>query len=257
MSLRMRIEAVKPPEGTVAIFWLGQAGYMFKSQGGTVIYLDAYLSETGRELVRIAPIPVVPEEVEADLILSSHDHLDHLDPVTVSRIARANRKIKFGGSEVCVEHFKQLGIDEERIVQIEQGQTIEEGDFQVSSVFARHGGGAQGYIFNCGGPVVYATGDTTYEEELKGVAQFRPDILLVCINGKWGNMNAGDAAALAKELEVKLAIPMHYGMFTNNTLDPQVFPRALEEQGAEAKALLMALGGGYIFDKGASLVSWV
>ncbi len=257
MSLRMRIEAVKPPEGAVAIFWLGQGGYVFKSPGGTVIYLDAYLSETGRELVRIAPIPILPEEVEANLILSSHDHLDHLDPVTVSRIASANHKIKFGGSEVCLEHFKQLGIDEERLVHIERGQSVEEGDFQVSAVFAEHGGGAQGYVFDCGGPVVYVTGDTTYEEELKEVAKFRPDILLVCINGKWGNMNAGEAVALAKVLKVKLAVPMHYGMFTSNTLDPQVFPKALEEQRAGARALLMPLAGGYIFDKDANLVSWV
>ena len=257
MSLKMRIEAVKPPEGAVAIFWLGQGGYVFKSPRGTVLYLDAYLSETGRELVRIAPIPILPEEVEAELILSSHDHLDHLDPVTVSRIASANQKIKFGGSGTCAEHLKRLGIDEDRIVQMEQGQTIEEGDFRASAVFAEHGGGAQGYVFDCGGPVVYVTGDTTYEEELKEVAKFRPDILLVCINGKWGNMNAGEAAALAKELEVKLAVPMHYGMFVNNTLDPQVFPKALEEQGAGAKALLMALAGGYIFDKDANLVSWV
>jgi L-ascorbate metabolism protein UlaG (beta-lactamase superfamily) len=36
-------------------------------------------------------------------------------------------------------------------------------------------------------------------------------------------MNAQDAIELTSQLNPKLAIPMHYGMFAENTEDPQIF----------------------------------
>ena len=61
--------------------------------------------------------------------------------------------------------------------------------------------------------------------------------MIVCINGKLGNMDYRSAARLAQEIGVKTAIPCHYGMFGENTEDPENFRSALSTTGVEYREL--------------------
>ena len=68
------------------ITWLGQAGLLFETDG-KVILLDPYLSDS---VERIEPhnrrrVPVDPRflSLKPDLILLTHNHLDHTDPETL------------------------------------------------------------------------------------------------------------------------------------------------------------------------------
>ncbi len=46
-SSRMEeIHAFRPPPGTVAVWWLGQMGYMFKSPAGVTVGVDLYLTDS-------------------------------------------------------------------------------------------------------------------------------------------------------------------------------------------------------------------
>jgi L-ascorbate metabolism protein UlaG (beta-lactamase superfamily) len=69
-----------------------------------------------------------------------------------------------------------------------------------------------------------------------------PTALLVCINGKLGNMTAAEAARLAAALRPRVAIPMHYGMFADNTADPQEFVRLAQAHAPQSAVVLLALG---------------
>ena len=73
--------------------------------------------------------------------------------------------------------------------------------------------------------------------ELGKVKSFSPDILISCINGRYGNMNWQDAFMLAHRLEVKLAIPMHYDLFAINTEDPSLFVNAFDRSSIKGKIL--------------------
>ena len=76
---------------------------------------------------------------------------------------------------------------------------------------------------------VYLTGDTAYHEVLAAaVGPHRPDILLAVINGAFRNLSPADAARLAKQLEVKVAIPCHYDLFPDNSLPPELFRTTLK-----------------------------
>jgi L-ascorbate 6-phosphate lactonase len=62
-GLASRIKSIQPQAGQVALFWLGQAGFVFKSTGGSVLYVDAYLSHCverkfGPQWKRIMPPPM-------------------------------------------------------------------------------------------------------------------------------------------------------------------------------------------------------
>lgn len=79
---------------SIQLNWLGQGGYWIRC-GETAVCLDPYLSFSCEEHgghTRIAPPPLDPASVRADLFVFSHDHMDHLDEGTLRRIdLRHNR----------------------------------------------------------------------------------------------------------------------------------------------------------------------
>ena len=70
------IDRCRLTPGQCALWWLGQHSYVLK-MGAAVVYIDLFLTPTpGR---RVAPMLQASQIVNADLILGTHDHLDHID----------------------------------------------------------------------------------------------------------------------------------------------------------------------------------
>jgi len=70
------------------IRFLGQSGYVLKS-ANTQIIIDPYLSDIVNRVAnrpRTLPIPMAPKDISCDAVICTHNHLDHLDPDTVSEI---------------------------------------------------------------------------------------------------------------------------------------------------------------------------
>ena len=84
---RQKIRETQVEPGSLAIFWLAQAGFVFKTSIGKVIYVDPYLTdyvqrvlpEYGLGFKRMMASLIAPEEVEADYVISTHSHADHFD----------------------------------------------------------------------------------------------------------------------------------------------------------------------------------
>lgn len=208
--------------------WLGQGGYLIRC-GGVNICLDPYLSHSCEEAgghTRIAPEPVHPRSLDADLFVITHDHMDHLDEGTLSALDLAQHL--FAAPASCRAHLVRLGVPQDRILAFDRGDTFCIGDAELFAVFAEHTQDSIGLVIRAHDQTAYFTGDTLYTPRLAQEASaFSPDVLVVCINGRWGNMGHEEAAKLAGELSVSLAIPTHYGMFAENTADPADFVRAM------------------------------
>src|ERR1700730_11645423 len=72
----------KVAPGQLAIYWLCQAGFAFKSSWGGVVYIDPYFSDVVERVVgfrRMMTCPVSAEHANADLVVCPHEHLDHMD----------------------------------------------------------------------------------------------------------------------------------------------------------------------------------
>ncbi len=109
-----QIRITQPGQGQVALFWLGQAGFVLKSSGGTVLYIDAYLSHSverkfGSNWKRLMPAPLKPEEVDCDWFISTHEHDDHLDEDSIPVISR-NPRVHFAGPRECMAFYRTAGI---------------------------------------------------------------------------------------------------------------------------------------------------
>ena len=114
---------------------------------------------------------------------------------------------------------------------------------------------AVGYVIDFGSLRVYISGDTIYHARMEGIASLQPHLAFICINGRWGNMSAPEAAHLATVLRTQTAVPTHYNMFANNTADPADFTRALNGEGGSVQPLILTPGARVFLSRKGCLVS--
>lgn len=207
----------------VEIKWIGQSGYII-SDSQTTICIDPYLSDSVEALTgskRMVPISILPETLKVDAVICTHNHLDHLDPITIEKMDKKN--VMFLAPADCKERLKELGVI--HYIPFDNGSSVKIGKIKIDAVYAKHTIPAVGVLVHTGGYTLYFTGDTLYSSLLEKV---KCDILFVCINGKLGNMSVSEAVLLTKKISPKVGVPNHYGMFLDNTEDPIVYQKNVD-----------------------------
>ena len=127
----------------------------------------------------------------------------------------------FAGPGMCAEAMRAWGIAAERIIEINRGEQRDLAGVPVTAVLAHHvsNAGAQtpdavGYVFDLGGIASITRRHALSPDlqqvrelrpqvtpDLQQVRELRPHVMLVCINGGYGNMGPEDAARLTAEIE--------------------------------------------------------
>ncbi len=238
--------------GSLSIWWLGQEGYVIKSPD-LVIYIDPYLSSYAEQItlgkpnehIRMMQTPIQPEEViNADLVICTHDHADHIDPESIPIISLSSEKAKFVVPECAQQTLLDFDISEERIHTLKGNDVLTISGIKIVAVPAKHerfdkdeikGYPYLSYIIMIEGLNLLHAGDTIpYKGQLE---KFRPneiDLAFVPINGRdkfrhdldfEGNFDCTEAVDFALGVEAGLTIPMHYNMFSINTGDVEEFRR--------------------------------
>ncbi len=206
---------------TIEVDWLLQAGFRLRGPSATVV-VDAYLSDRCAAVYglqrRSAP-PVAAEDLGADIVLVSHWHEDHLDLATV--LTALDRGATVLAPPSCIDRIQGAGGPTNRLRAIRAGETDRLDGVEITAVPARHAvpgyltEDAVGYVVELGGLRIYHSGDTDYDRSLVSAGDRPLDLVLVCVNGTGGNMNAAEAAVLVHQLAPRTAMPMHVGLWTD------------------------------------------
>jgi L-ascorbate 6-phosphate lactonase len=217
------------PPSAGALYALGQSGFLIRSSRLTVV-IDPYLSDSvgavSPDFSRAVPAPIAPEDLKADVFIVTHDHLDHLDPDTV-RAYRHVDSTTFVAPRLAARKLASLGIPDSRITRVDSGESADVRGLTVTGVYAvptsRDVLDSAGYLLAFpSGRTVYHTGDTAFSQLLLDAAP-KAEVLLVCINGKWGNLNVSEAVRLASAISPRIAVPMHYDVMLLNSENPRTF----------------------------------
>jgi L-ascorbate 6-phosphate lactonase len=246
MSLMQEIRAYPVPAKSTAVWWLGQNGFIFKSPEGTLVSTDMYLTDScgcfyadaGINLKRQVPVLIEPEDLDVDIYTCTHNHMDHTDPETIGRL-RNRDTTHFVGPHPTCQVYRDQQIESGRIVPAWPDCELEFRDIAVWGAFALPTDATDlnhmGFVFRVGshGPRIYVTGDTDYSDLLASAARHSPDILITCINGGFNNLSHFEAAKLAAQVKPKVAIPCHYDMFPDNSVDPGQFRASLRMNAPE------------------------
>src|SRR5262245_55392352 len=78
MSLSQEIKNTIVQPGSLAIYWLCQAGFIFKDCAGRVVCIDPYFSDVVEKrfgFARMMACPMSAGDLDADLLLCTHEHL--------------------------------------------------------------------------------------------------------------------------------------------------------------------------------------
>lgn len=227
--------------GELAICWLGQAGFLMKDHAGNTLVVDPYLTNCGytmRGFKRLSPMLIDPEELVVDYYLISHQHFDHFDYEAIPVIAKNAPNTKFFGPDCCLEQMKLLGLDEVQFHLLNRGDVFGDDVVQIEAITADHGTMAPdaiGFLLEMGGHRMYFSGDTCFHQELcEKAAAFRPDVSVLSINGRFGNMTAEDGIQAAKLIGAKYSIPCHFWTFAEHGGSPDLFFDGLKDTQVQA-----------------------
>ena len=215
------------------ITWLGQAGFLFEADGKKIL-IDPYLSDNVKnfepENARRQPIDERFLRLCPDVILITHNHLDHLDKETLKYYltpdSHALVLCPTGGYQELRKNYPSTGCN---YVLFNAGTEWTEGAVRFRAVRAEHSDPyAIGIILSYEGKNYYVTGDTLYSE---AVFESLPDealyaVMLPC-NGRGNNMNMQDAARFAARTGARYAVPVHIGMFDDFTDEAFVHPNKI------------------------------
>jgi hypothetical protein len=117
-TLLQRLGVLPLGAGQIGLCWLGQASYALRTPEGTVL-IDPFLSPHPD---RLFPPPFLAEDAHGvDLVLCTHDHIDHLDRDALPAVAAASPDARFVVPTPIVDVVTGLGIDESRTLGMQPG----------------------------------------------------------------------------------------------------------------------------------------
>ncbi len=217
--------------------WLGHGTWLIET-GEHRILLDPFLDES-------PTAPIKADEVEADTILVSHGHFDHVaDLVSVARRTGATVVACF---EICDWVGKQ-GV--EKTEPMNHGGGIDLPFGRVTLTVAHHssvlpdgtyGGNPGGFKLNLADGVVYFACDTALFSDMQLIAAGGLDLAVVPIGDRF-TMGPADAVEAIKLLKPRLAAPAHYNTWPPIEQDAAAWAQRIRAE-TESEPVVVEPGG--------------
>lgn len=212
------------------VTWIGQAGLLMENDN-VKIMIDPYLSNSCAALnpknERRVPVKEELFSENPDIIVITHNHMDHMDPETMEKLLDTNRQITVLAPYDAWQSVRKFG-GNHNYVMFNRGTQWTQNGILFKAVKAEHSDlTAVGVIINDGKSKLYVTGDTLYNNEVFEDVKEETDVVFLPINGVGNNMNAEDAARFARRVGAKKAVPLHWGLFDDINPETFDFPSAV------------------------------
>lgn len=204
------------------ITFLGQAGLLFEKDGFKIM-IDPYLSNSVEKMnpknYRRVEVQESLFEIKPDIMIFTHNHLDHYDPETVKRFITADSNILVLAPKSVWDEVRKIGGNNNYVLFNRHTSWTQNG-IKFTAVKAEHSDPTPiGVIIDDGKKKYYITGDTLYNEEIFEDMPEEIYALFLPVNGVGNNMNMFDAARFAKRINAKRVVPIHIGMFDELTAE--------------------------------------
>jgi L-ascorbate metabolism protein UlaG (beta-lactamase superfamily) len=223
------------------ITWLGQAGFRLEVDGAVAV-VDPWLSPHEHRLIASPPLELAADGV--DVLLVTHEHLDHLDLAFLPILLERSPEARVVVPEPVAALVEGL-VPEARLVLVQPHDALEVAGAELHVTPAYHGvspedpygdgsgiGGRPRFVGYALGSArrVYHAGDTIVMGDLgDAVARLDVGVALLPINGRdaereargiVGNMDAVEAVDLALAVGASVLVPYHWDGVSGNTVPP-------------------------------------
>ncbi|NUC72093.1 MBL fold metallo-hydrolase [Haloterrigena sp. SYSU A558-1] len=246
---------------SVGIWYLGCNGFVLKGREGTTVYIDPYLGlGTPPRTIRMIPVPFDPEDVtEADAVLATHEHSDHVHGESQAPILESTDASFYAPDDSLAvtreENWTdEWDLDDDQFVDVSEGDTFEIGEFTVHVEAAHDPDSTQpvSYVFEHEDGTIFHGGDTKPSDEFERLGEeYDIDLGILAFGTvgmipdketgepertRWYN-DENQIVEAAEALELERLLPSHWDMWKRLTSDPKVlhhharsfdYPRELE-----------------------------
>ena len=222
------------PDAQPTIVWFGHSSYLIKSKGVTVLVDPVFSghaspvsffgkSYPGSDVYGVDDMPGI------DLLILSHDHYDHLDYETITKLIP---KVKMFYTALGVgAHLERWGVPASHIVEFDwwEHKPVAAG-IDLTAVPARHFSGrsfARGktlwtaFVLNLHGYKLFLGGDSGYDTHFQKIGDtFGPFDLAILECGQYGkdwpniHMFPEEVATAAQDLRARTLLPVHWAKFS-------------------------------------------
>ena len=221
------------------VTWYGHAALGLET-GGFNILVDPFLSDC-------PTASIGPEEVNADFILLSHGHGDHLgDTIAIAKRTGAtvitnaelsdwlnNQSVKTHGQHLGGGYHHPFGYL--KLTLAIHGSGLPDGSY---------GGNPAGFLLTTNdGNKIYMACDTGLFGDMQLIGEEGIDLAVLPIGDNY-TMGPDDALRAVKLLEPKHIIPIHYNTFDVIAQDPEAWKARVEGE-TDAKVHVINPGGSF------------
>jgi len=186
----------------------------FKIKGSKVIYTDPFK---------------VKKRDEADVVLLSHEHFDHLSVEDLSKVTFPGTTIV--ASVSCRDGLRTVRVKETHF--LDPGDKVSVGQVHLEAVpaynlnkfrepgkpFHPKGHNGLGFVITLDGTRVYFAGDTDLIPEMQDI---RCDVALLPVSGTYV-MTVEEAVQAVAAIHPRIVVPMHYAAIVGTDADAQRF----------------------------------
>jgi L-ascorbate metabolism protein UlaG (beta-lactamase superfamily) len=207
-------DMLKTPSGEISIHFIGHSSLYFKVNN-KIVHVDPWS--------RVANYDTLPD---ADLILLTHQHRDHLDTVALKAITRPDTYMII--APVCLDHFTPVVSYQT----IGNNQSTKWENIEIEAVPAYNvlhmrpngtpyhpKGEGNGYVLNIDGKRIYVAGDTENIPEMNYLGAI--DIAFLPVNLPF-TMSIEMLADAVKMIKPAVVYPYHYGQTDLQEVQKQI-----------------------------------
>ena len=221
----------------VELTWLGHGSWHIRTTRHTIL-LDPFLEDS-------PTAPLKPDDVEADFILVSQGHFDHV--ADAERIANRVGATVVASFEIC-EWLGRQGVQKTEPMNL--GGTIELPFGKVKMTIAHHsstlpdgagGGNPCGFLLTIGDKRIYFACDTGLFYDMKLIGSAGLDLAVLPIGDRY-TMGPGDALEAVKLLAPRRVTPSHYNTWPPIAQDAAAWAKRVKAE-TSAEPLVILPGG--------------
>ena len=218
------------------ITYYGHATFLMKAND-TKILIDPFFK--GNPLS-----PVGPDDVEADYILVTHGHGDHIGDTV--EIAGRTGALAISNAEIC-GWLREKGVHTHAL-HIGGGHTFPFGYVKMTQALhgsslpdGSYGGNPGGFLLRLNeGKIIYFAGDTGLFGDMRLIGEEGLDVAAIPIGDNY-TMGPKDALKAVQFLHPKVVIPIHYNTFDVIRQDAEAWKVRVEAE-TDANVLVMQPG---------------
>jgi L-ascorbate metabolism protein UlaG (beta-lactamase superfamily) len=218
--------------------WLGHASWQLATPQHTIL-IDPFLDDS-------PTAPVKAKDVQADFILVSHGHYDHI--ADAAKIANRTGATVVSNYEITTWLAKEHGVKNTIGGNLGGGVDLPFGRVKLTLAFhssslpdGSNGGNPCGFLVSLtGGPKLYFACDTALFGDMAMIGAAGLDVAVLPI-GDLFTMGPDDALAAVKLLKSKQVIPSHFGTWPPIAQDPKAWAKRVAAE-TQAEPIVLKPG---------------